>query len=151
MNDAPYDPRLITPKVYGDRRPVEGEVVALLHITFERRGLRLVQARSRAMRLNEIHELVMTDEEGAGPGEGADRVSALAFFEVKRGGVAVVGDEVSVGGKILGELAGFDMTHMPNHMNFVVKTRSLEDPSIRVGDPIVFRARLDEETRYNTG
>jgi len=138
VNEYPYDPRLITPKVYGDRRPVEGEVAALLHITFERRGLKLIQARSRAMPLSEIHELMITDEEEAGPGGGADRVSAIAFFEVKRGGVVVVGDEVSVGGKVLGKLAGFDLTHMPNHMNVLVKTKSLKAPSINVGDPIVF-------------
>ena len=84
---------------------------------------------------------MITDEEVA-PGGVANRVSAIAFFEVKCGGVVVVGDEVSIGGKVLGELAGFDMTHMPNHMNVLVKTRSLEAPSIRVGDLIVFRRSL---------
>jgi len=138
MNETPYDPRLITPKVYGDRRPVKGEVVALLHVTFEKRGLKLIEARSQAMLLNEIHELMITNEERAAPGRGADRVSAIAFFEIKRGGVVVVGDRVSIGGKHLGELAGFDLTHSPNHMNVLVKTRSLEAPSIRVGDPIEF-------------
>lgn len=142
MRETPYDPRLITPKVYGDRRPVVGEVVALLHITFEERGLRLIEARSRAMPLNEIHELMITDEEGTAPGVGVDRVSAIAFFEIKQGGVIVVGDEVSVGGKNLGELAGFDLTHIPNHMNIVVKTRSLKPPQISVGDPIVFHRPL---------
>ncbi|RLI08060.1 hypothetical protein DRO42_07030 [Candidatus Bathyarchaeota archaeon] len=139
MSETPYDPRLITPKVYGDRRPVAGEVVALLHVTFERRGLKLIEARSRALLLNEIHELMITDEEDAAPGGGADRVSAIAFFEIKRGGIVVVGDEVSIGGKVLGTLAGFDLTHMPNHMNILVKTESLEAPAMRVGDPITFR------------
>jgi len=31
---APYDFRRITPGVYGERRQVEGEVVALLHVSF---------------------------------------------------------------------------------------------------------------------
>ena len=141
MSETPYDPRLITPKVYGDRRPVAGEVVALLHVTFERRGLKLIDARSRALPLNEIHELMITDEEDAAPGGGADRVSAIAFFEIKRGGLVVVGDEVSIGGKVLGTLAGFDLTHMPNHMNILVKTERLEAPALRVGDPITFRRR----------
>lgn len=82
---------------------------------------------------------MITDEEEATPGGGADRVSAIAFFEIKRGGVAVVGDEVYIVGKTLGELAGFDTTHMPNHMNVLVKMGSLEPPSISVGDQIVFR------------
>ena len=141
MDEAPYDPRLITPSVYGDRRPVLGEIVALLHITFQDRGLKLIQARSRALLKNEIHELMITDEEGAAPGGGADRVSAIAFFEVKRGGLAVVGDEATIGGRALGALAGFDMTHMPNHMNVLVKSASLEAPPIRVGDEVRLRRK----------
>jgi hypothetical protein len=134
MSDQPYDPKLITPSVYGDRRPVMGEVVALLHITFEERGLELIQSRSRALRKGEIHELMVTDEEGTAPGGGADRVSAVAFFEVERGGLAVVGDAVTVSGKLLGHVTGYDMTHMPNHMNVLVKRESLETPPISVGD-----------------
>jgi hypothetical protein len=141
MDEAPYDPRLITPSVYGDRRPVLGEIVALLHITFQDRGLKLIQARSRALLRDEIHELMITDEEGAAPGGGADRVSAIAFFEVGRGGLAVVGDEVTIGGRALGTLAGFDMTHMPNHMNLLVKSASLEEPPIRVGDEVRLRRK----------
>ena len=141
MTDAPYDPKLITPSVYGDKRPVVGEVVALLHITFEERGLKLIRSWSRAMLLNEIHELMVTDED-ATPDGGADHVSAIAFFEVKQGGVAVIGDEVSVGGRTLGTLAGFDMTHMPNHMNVLVKTGSLETSSIKVGDRIEFSRKM---------
>lgn len=141
MDETPYDPKLITPSVYGDRRPVLGEIVALLHITFQDRGLKLIQARSRALLKNEIHELMITDEEGAAPGGGADRVSAIAFFEVKRGGLAVVGDEVLIGGRSLGALAGFDMTHMPNHMNLLVKSASLESPPIWVGDEVRLRRK----------
>ncbi len=139
MGEKPYPSHLITPSVYGDRRPVEGEVVALLHITFEERGLNLIQARSRAMQKGEIHELMMTDEEGAAPGGGADHVSAIAFFEVKQGGLAVVGDEASIGGSHLGHIAGFDLTHMPNHMNVIVKAESVEEPPIRVGDRVLIR------------
>ncbi len=139
MSETPYDPRLITPKVYGDRRPVVGEVVALLHITFEERGLKLMEARSRAMPLNEINELMITDDEEAAPGRRVDRVSAVAFFEIRRGGLVVAGDEVSIEDKSLGEIVGFDLTHMPNHMNVLVKARSLETRSIRVGDVILFR------------
>lgn len=141
MTEAPYDPSLITPSVYGDRRPVLGEVVALLHITFQKRGLKLIQARSRALLENEIHELMITDEEAA-PEGGADRVSAIAFFEVERGGLAIVGDEVTLDGSALGNLAGFDTTHMPNHMNVVVKAESLEEPPIRVGSKIEFKRKL---------
>ena len=139
MGDTPYDPNLITPSVYGDRRPVTGEIVALLHITFQERGLKLIQSRSRALRKGEIHELMTTDEEGAAPGGGADRVSAIAFFEVKEGGLVVVGDRVTMKRELLGTVAGYDMTHMPNHMNVLLKADSLEPPALKVGDRLVFR------------
>jgi len=139
VGEAPYDPNLITSSTYGDRRPVRGEVVALLHVTFEERGLKLIQSRSRGLRKNEIHELMVTDEEGAVPGGGVDRVSAIAFFEVKEGGLAVVGDELTVAGRSLGDVAGFDMTHMPNHMNILVAAGSLDAGPIRVGDEIVIK------------
>jgi len=136
---APYDFRRITPSVYGDRRPVEGEVVALLHVCFEDRGLKLIETKSRAVQLHEIHELMITDEDAA-PGGGADRVRAIAFFEVDGSGLIVVGDKVSIEGRPLGTLAGFDETHMPNHMNIVVKTGSLDEPAIRVGDRVRFNS-----------
>jgi hypothetical protein len=135
---APYDFGRITPGVYGERRQVEGEVVALLHVSFQDRGLSLIETKSRAVRLNEIHELMITDEDAA-PGGGADRVRVIAFFEVKTPGLIVVGDKVSVGNKPLGVLAGYDETHMPNHMNIVVKTQSLNEPEIRVGDKVRFK------------
>ena len=135
---APYEFRRITPSVYGERRQVEGEVVALLHVSFQDRGLRLIETKSRAVRLNEIHELMITDEDTA-PGGGADRVRAIAFFEVSKSGLIVVGDKVSVVNKTLGTLAGYDETHMPNHMNIVVKTPSLDEPEIRVGAKVRFK------------
>ena len=137
MMSAPYDFSRVTPSVYGDRRPVEGEVVALLHVSFEDRGLKLIETKSRAVRLQEIHELMITDED-ASPGGGADRVRAVAFFEVDRSGLIVVGGRVTVNGEPLGTLAGFDETHMPNHMGIVVRAWTLDEPGVRVGDRVRF-------------
>jgi len=135
---APYDFRRITPSVYGDRRPVEGETVALLHVAFEDRGLKLIETKSRAVKRYEIHELMITDEDAA-PGGGADRVRAIGFFEITGSGLIVVGDEVYIEDRLLGKLAGYDLTHMPNHMNIVVKAESLYEPVLRVGDRIRFK------------
>lgn len=135
---APYDFKRITSSVYGDRKPVEGEVGALLHVSFMDRGLKLIETKSRTVKRLEIHELMITDEQGAAPGGGVDRVRAIAFFEIVKSGLIVVGDRVSINGEDLGVLAGYDLTHMPNHMNIVVKTMSLEEPSIMVGDKVRF-------------
>ena len=82
---APYDFNKITPSVYGDRRPVVGETVALLHIAFDDRGLELITTKSRTVKKYEIHELMITDEDAA-PGGGADRVRAIGFFEITDSG-----------------------------------------------------------------
>ncbi len=138
MMSSPYDFKRITPSVYGDKRPVEGEIVAILHVKFEDRGLELIQTKSRTVKLNEIHELMITDEQDAAPGGGADRVRAIAFFEITKSGLIVRGDNVSINGKKLGTLAGYDVTHMPNHINVVVKTETLDEPILRVGDRVTF-------------
>ncbi|MCB2172346.1 hypothetical protein KQH65_06395 [archaeon] len=136
---APYDFKKITPSVYGDRRPVEGETVALLHISFDDRGLKLIETKSRTVKRNEIHELMITDE-AAAPGGGADRVRAIGFFEITESGLIVAGDEVFIEDRRLGTLVGYDVTHMPNHINVVVRADSLDEPVLRVGDRIRFRS-----------
>jgi len=138
MMSSPYDFKRITPSVYGDKRPVEGEVVAILHVEFEDRGLEFIQTKSRTVKLNEIHELMITDEQDAAPGGGANRVRAIAFFEITKSGLIVVGDQVTIEGRKLGTLAGYDVTHMPNHINVVVKTKTLDEPILRVGDRVSF-------------
>jgi hypothetical protein len=124
-------------KVYGDKRTVEGNTVALLHIFFENRGLKLLENKSRALKKNEIHELMITDE-NAMPGGNANRVRVISFFEVTKSGLIVENDEVWIENKFLGKLAGYDITHMPNHMNILVKTENLDEPDQRVGDLIRF-------------
>ena len=134
---SPYDFNRITPRVYGDKRPVEGVIVALLHIVFEDRGLELIETKSRTVKLHEIHELMITDEE-AEPGGGANRVRAIGFFEISKPGLIVVGDGVWVEDRLLGKLVGYDLTHMPNHMNVVVRAKNLNEPRLRVGDKLRF-------------
>ena len=115
------------------------ETVALLHISFEDRGLKLIETKSRAVRYNEIHELMITDED-TGSGKGADRVRAIGFFEIKKSGLIVVGDEVWIEDRFLGKLVGYDLTHMPNHMNILVRTDNLSEPILKVGDIIKFKS-----------
>ena len=128
--------RRIDTSVYGDRRSIIAEVIALLHVSFDERGLQLIESKSRAVKMGEIHELMITDEQEAAPGKTVNHVRVLGFFEVKYGGLAVVGDIVEIGGMPAGVLAGWDLTHMPNHMNFLVKRENLNHPPLRVGAQI---------------
>jgi hypothetical protein len=138
--NKPYDLKRITPNVYGERKRVKGKIVALLHISFNDRGLKLIGTKSRTVRLNEIHELMLTDEEKACPGGSADRVRALAFFEIIEPGLIVFGDKVYINGEYVGILVGYDETHMPNHMNIVLKSKNLVEPKIKVGDILIFKS-----------
>lgn len=135
---SPYDPKRITTDLYGDRRPVEATIVAILHVSFKDRGLKLIDTKSRAVLQHEIHELMITDEKAATPGGGADRVAAVAFFEVTRGGIIVTGDDVTVSGGKIGELVGYDMNHMPNHMGILIRAPTVDEPPLAVGEKLVF-------------
>ena len=138
MSKSPYDTSKITPSLYGDRSPVEGRIVAILHISFKDRGLKLIDTKSRAVLKHEIHEIMITDEKTATPGGGADSVAAVAFFEITRGGLIVTGDAVTAAGHKIGKLVGYDENHMPNHLGIILYAPTLDELPLTVGDKIAF-------------
>lgn len=138
MSKSPYDTKKITSSLYGDRSPVEGKIVAILHVSFKDRGLKLIDTKSRAVLKHEIHEIMITDEQAAAPGGGADNVAAVAFFEITKGGLIVTGDTVTANGHKIGELVGYDENHMPNHLGVILYAPTLDEPPLAVGDKVVF-------------
>jgi hypothetical protein len=123
------------------KAPLEGRVNTVLHARAGQRGLELCPFPSRAVLLHEIHELILTAE-AAKPKSIVNRIAYLGFFEVTGSGMLWVGDRLEVNGKPLGYLAGYDFSHLPNHMNIVVQ---VEEPlltgyemDIQVGDPLRF-------------
>ncbi len=139
MSKSPYDTKKITPNLYGERSPVEGKVVAILHVSFKDRHLKLIDTKSRAVLKHEIHELMITDEKAAAPGGGADSVAAVAFFEITKGGLIVTGDAVRIAGHKIGDLVGYDENHMPNHLGIILYASTLDEPPLAVGDKVAFR------------
>jgi hypothetical protein len=115
--------RFVTLAAYAANRPVTGAAVTVLDSTHEARGLKLISTYSRALQKNSIHELIATDEAKKKPGETANRIAYLAFFEVARGGCVLVGEILLVDGKAVGEVLGFDETHEPNHLNIVISVK----------------------------
>jgi hypothetical protein len=138
LSSPPYDAKKITSDLYGDRSPVEGRIAAILHVKFKDRGLKLIDTRSRAVKKHEIHEIMITDEKKAAPGGAADRVAAVAFFEVVKGGLIVAGDTLAAGGHKIGDLVGYDENHMPNHLGIILWASTLDEPPLAVGDKISF-------------
>ena len=115
----------MNPAEDGPKRTVLAQVVKVLVHTRNDRGMTLEPFASRCVRQGEIHELVTTDHIRPRPGERVDRVGFLGFVEVSRGGVIDRGDAVSVGGRVIGTVLGFDACHFPNHLNVLIATDEL--------------------------
>lgn len=127
---------------YMEKTPVVGRLVCILHTHSDRRQLQLAPHPSRALCKHEVHEIILTSESDAGVGKEVNRVAHLAYFEVLEGGIVLAGDKVEVDGQEIGYVAGFDYTHMPNHMNLCIRVpeplRSGYEMDFRVGMTITF-------------
>jgi hypothetical protein len=109
---------------YYAKTVLTGKLVVVLDGQYPERGLRLIPQPSRAICRHQIHELIVTDQK-AGPGDIVNPIAYMAFIEFQQGGVMVVGDRVIVDGEDVGYICGFDETHMPNHLNIVVRGQLL--------------------------
>ncbi len=138
----PHRERVLdTDNPYVSKRPVEGRLVCVLDARSERRGMQLEPHPSRAVPAGEIHELALTDDPAAGIGTRVERVAYVGFVEIVRGGIILVGDEVSLGERELGRVVGFDCTHFPNHMNILVRGPQWQTGrqlGVAVEEPVVF-------------
>lgn len=133
----PYIRKLVTADFYAQKLPLKGRIVAILRGTIRGRDLQLIPQSSRAVRAGEIHEFVATREKAV-PGARVSEIAYLCFVEFENGGVVLTGDELVFGGRSVGAIAGFDLSHQPNHMNIVVKVESLmsgEELGLECGAP----------------
>lgn len=138
----PYKAGMFLTNPYYAKSDIQGRLVVVLDGKLEQRGLELITQISRCVLKNEIHELIASDETGLGAGSKVEKVSYLAFFEISQAGVLTIGDELFWGGRLIGTVAGFDETHMPNHLNIVISTRerlSGAELKLNLGDLITFR------------
>ncbi len=137
----PYQAGMLKTNTYADKVKITGNLVVVLDGELDGRKLSLIKPPSRALCRNEVHELIATDEKDAGPGKVVNSIAYLGFVEVEQGGVALVGDKLRVGDLEIGHVAGFDETHMPNHLNIVIKVdKKLSGKSLqlRLGMPVTF-------------
>lgn len=133
----PYKEKLIAGSLCSKKALVWGRVVAVMDAKVSRRGLRLMVPPTRALLSGQIHELMVTDEEDAAPGRRVNGIAYVCFFELERGGVVAKGDKVTLQGKAIGEIVGFDETHAPNHLNIVIKSskrKTGKEMGVELGD-----------------
>ncbi len=122
--------------LYADKVDISIRLVAIMRGKIEDRDMELIGERTRTVTASEVHELILTDEAGE-PGAVVRRVAYLGFGEFGNGGVLAAGDRLFAGDRLIGELAGFDYNHMPNHMNIVFRGNVFatgEDQGLRTGD-----------------
>jgi hypothetical protein len=139
----PYRTGIIkgNPWTWAKKREATGKIVVIHDVKFDDRGYRLMSELSRAVLCNEIHELISTAEDNAGPGTEVNEVGIIGFFEITTGGVLAVGDRVIIEKNEIGMIGGFDETHFPNHINVIIKTDKTVtgfDLNIRLEEKVVF-------------
>lgn len=138
----PYSTGMLNFDPYAEKQPVVGRIVAVLRGKLENRNLNITELRSRALKVGEIHELIVTDEKGAACGKVVNRIAYVAFIEIVQAGVVVSKDQIRLSdGRLLGTLVGFDETHMPNHENIVIYSDLLmsgEELGLRIGESVIF-------------
>ncbi|MCF8011833.1 MAG: hypothetical protein K9L17_11750 [Clostridiales bacterium] len=144
----PYKENMFKANPYYAQREITGRLAVVLKEKLENRGLQLMKPISRAVCKNDIHELIITDEE-VGPGDTVQKIAYAGFFEVTSGGVIVKGNQVSCGSTVLGKIAGFDETHLPNHLNIVISSPKRMDGKelgLRLESEIRIKQIGDDET-----
>jgi len=113
---------MIKKQPYHSKLDVTAHFVAILQTQADNRGLSLISLPSRCVSKYQVHELCTTDEQTAQPGAPVQRAAYLGFMEIEEGGVILAGDEVYYNDELIGHVAGFEEGHMPNHLNFVIRT-----------------------------
>jgi hypothetical protein len=82
----------------------------------------------------DIHEIMLT-KTLLSPGDELKEFTAIAFFEAYQGSHSVIGDILYLNEVEVGTLVGYEMNHMPNHMNIVFMVEG-EVPDFKLGDKI---------------
>ncbi len=120
MSD-PHEQKRVTRDHYYQKTELAGRLFAILDWQVTDRKLTLIPHLSRAIRRGEVLEIILTDEKDAQPGDTINRVAYVGFIEMGETGLLVSGDRVKIGEEEIGDLIGFDETHMPNHLNVVLR------------------------------
>ena len=144
----PYAGGKIVVSPYYKKSDIEGVCVAILDLRMHDRNLELIIPMSRVLREGEIHEFIATEQNSSCGGR-VDDIAYVAFYKIVAGGVVVRGDTVLLHEKPLGHIAGYDETHMPNHLNIVFRVSELKtgkELGIALGDKVIIRRNAEETT-----
>jgi len=80
------------------KKPIRGQVVAVLDLELPEREFHLITPHSRVLKKYEIHELIITNDPNTKPGDTIKGATYVCFFEVLEGGVSLIKDKVIING-----------------------------------------------------
>ena len=135
---------------YARKTELSARLFAVLDWRTEDRGMKLIPQLSRAVRRGDVLELVCTDQKDTGPGSKVNRVTYVGFVEVAETGLLLCGDTVSVREESVGRIAGFDETHMPNHLNVVLHSEQPgtgREMDLSLDVPVTFSGICEDSER----
>ena len=150
----PHEEGRVSRDHYYRKTEVRGRMFAILDWAVNDRGLNLMPHISRAVRRGDILELITTEEEGKRSGVIVDQIATLGFVEVTEAGLLLNGDTLSIDKEDIGEVIGFDETHMPNHLNVVIRVanrRTGKEAEIKLDATVKLSAIDEVETDKQLG
>lgn len=127
------------PDIFHAKRDAEGEVIVVLDGARDDRKLKVENHYARSLKKYDIHEVIVTDEDGIELGGEVNKIGYICFFEVLQGGHIILGDGLYIAGRLIGKVVGFDDIHMPNHMNIIIQShdrRSAKERGVVLGDMV---------------
>jgi hypothetical protein len=142
MTVEPYAQQIIKTDFFYAKRDIPARVAVVLDGHVEKRNLHLILPMSRAFSERTIIELIATDDQQAKPGSVVQPIAYIAFVELERSGVILVGDTLEWNGTLIGTIAGYDDTHMPNHQNVIVSVQkriSGKELGLKIEDVITIK------------
>jgi len=115
---------------------------------------KLIPVPPRAVYSGEIYELFVTDDKKAKPGSTVKRHKILGHFEVKQSGLIRTGDVVSVKGKEVGKVVGYEpckVLRAPEQAIIHIftkadKMKGSKELAIKLGDEVLFSPVDDKYT-----
>lgn len=147
----PHEQKRVTRDHYARKTEVNARLFTVLDWAVEDRDMTLLPHLSRAVRRGDILELAATDEAGSQPGGPIQRIAYLGFAEVLEAGLLLSGDDVTITGReTLGTVVGFDETHMPNHLNVILRVETRKtgrEVDLKLDALVTFAGIEEEKTR----
>jgi hypothetical protein len=120
----PYRDGIVSRKLIIIKDILPAHATGILTNTTNKRGMSLIINSSRAVRVNDVHELACTTE-NCEPGNVVDEIGYLAFIIFDESGVIAVDDKLLVDGVLFGKVIGFNETHSPNHINIILQVEKI--------------------------